>query len=127
MEHFFLVGNTSFNVAVNRAEADIKGGIGNFRKRLWVSLQTCSKRLSSLVIFENGTVNHNRSINEVLPVALKYGNRIFGNEWTFQQDGAKAHFHEKTPSTMFLCSHWPRNSPDLNLLDYWLWDEHGIE
>ena len=61
---------------------------------VWVG--ACSKRLSALVIFENGTVDHNRCINEVLPVALKYGNGIFGNDWTFQQDGAKPHFHEKT-------------------------------
>ena len=45
---------------------------------LW--LGACSKELSPLVIFENGTVDHNRYINEVFPVALKYGNRIFGND-----------------------------------------------
>ena len=61
-----------------------------------VWLGVCSKRLSALVIFENGTVDHDRYINEVLPVALKYGNSIFGNDWTFQQDGAKPYFHEKT-------------------------------
>ena len=48
------------------------------------------------MIFENGTVDHNRYINEVLPVALRYGNGVFGNDWTFQQDGAKPHFYEKT-------------------------------
>ena len=48
------------------------------------------------MIFENETVDHNRYINEVLLVALKYGNSIFENDWTFQQDGAKSHFHENT-------------------------------
>ena len=48
------------------------------------------------MIFKNGTVDHNRYINEVLPVAVKYGNSIFGNDWTLQQDGAKSHFHENT-------------------------------
>ena len=85
--------------AVNCVEADIKGGIRQIRKfsqnvMLW--LGACSKGLSHLVIFENGTVEHNRYINKVLPAALKYGNSIFGNGWTFQQDGAKPHFHEKT-------------------------------
>ena len=61
---------------------------------VWVG--ACSKRLSALVIFDNETVDHNRCINEVLPVALKYGNSIFGDDWTFQQDGTKPHFHEKT-------------------------------
>ena len=56
----------------------------------------CSKGLSPLVIFQNGTVDYNRYINEVLPVTPKYGNSIFGNDWTFQQDGTKSYFHEKT-------------------------------
>ena len=81
------------------AEADIKGGIrqiGKFLQKVVVWFGTCSTGLSPLVIFENGTVDHSRYINEVLPVALKYGNGIFRNSWTFQQDGAKLHFHEKT-------------------------------
>ena len=84
---------------VNRAEVDIKGDIrqiGRFSQNVMVRLGACSKGHSLLVVFENGTVDHNHYINEVLPVALKYGNSIFGNDWTFQQDGAKAHFHEKT-------------------------------
>ena len=83
---------------VNRLETDIKGGIGQIRKcpqKVMVWLEACSKRLSPLVMCENGTVDQNRYINEVLPVALKYGNSIFGNDWTFQQDGAKPHFHGK--------------------------------
>ena len=81
------------------AEADIKGGTRQIRKfpqKVMVWFGACSKELSLLVIFENGTVDHNRYIDEVLPVALKYGNNIFGNDWTFQQDGSKAHFHEET-------------------------------
>ncbi|CAF1308854.1 unnamed protein product [Adineta ricciae] len=31
----------------------------------------------------------------VLPIALKYGNKVSGNDWVFQQDGAKPHTHEK--------------------------------
>ena len=85
--------------AVNRLEADIKGGIKQirkFRQKVIVCLGACSKGLWPLVIFKNETVDHNRYINEVFPVALKYGNRILGNDWTFQQDNAQAHFHEKT-------------------------------
>ena len=47
----------------------------------------CSKGLAPLVIFDKGTVDPARYIKEVLPVALKYGNKVFGNVWTFQQDG----------------------------------------
>ena len=63
---------------VNRAEVDIRQ-IHKFLQKLTVWLGTCSKRLSSLVIFENGTVDHNHYINKVLQVALNYGNNIFGN------------------------------------------------
>ena len=54
-------------------------------------------------------------IKEVLPVALRYG-----NNWTFQQDN-------RTPewcSQHFLTRiHDQRNSPDLNPLNYCIWDE----
>ena len=102
-------------------EADIKGGIRQIRKfpqKIMVWLGACSKGLSPLVVFENRTVAHNRYINEVLPVALKYGNSIFGNDWTFQQEGVKPHFHEKTQAwcannfpSFIQGNHWPPNSP----------------
>ena len=121
--------------AVNRAEADIKGGIRQIRKfqqKLIVWFGVCSKGLSPLVIFENGTGDHNRYINEVLPVALKYGYSIFGHDCTFQQDGAKTHFHEKTKKwcannfpSFIQRDYWPPNSSDLNPLDHCLWDELG--
>ena len=82
--------------AVNRVDADIRGGIRQKRKSLqkvMVWLGVCSKGVSPLMIFEKGTVNHHRYIREVLPVALKFGNDMFGNDWTFQQDGAKPHIH----------------------------------
>ena len=66
-------------------------------------------------------MNHERYINEALPVALKYGRKTFGDDWTFQQDNATPHTHEKTQEW---CSknfpafiekdRWPPNSPDLN-------------
>ena len=82
------------------------------------------------MIFESGTVDHGRYINEVLPVALKYGNEMFGDDWTFQQDNARPHVHAKLqewcvnnfPSVIDK-NHWPPNSPDLNPLDYCIWNE----
>ena len=88
-------------------------------------LEACSKELSSLVIFEKGTVDHNCYINEVLPIALNYGNSIFGHDWTFQQDVVKPHFHEKAQEwcpnncpSFIDRDHWPPNSSDLNPLAY---------
>jgi len=119
--------------AVNRSEADIKGGIRQKRKfpqKVMVWLGVCSKGVSPLVIFENGTVDHERYIKELLPVALKFGNDTFGNDWTFQQDGANPHTHAKSQEwcarhfpSFIDKDHWPPNSPDLNPLDYCIWDE----
>ena len=95
-----------------------------------VWLGVCSEGVSPLVIFEKGTVDHARYIKEVLPVALKFGNDTFGNDWTFQQDGAKPHIHAKSQEwcnndiqSFIDKNHWPPNSPDLNPLDYCVWDE----
>ena len=60
-----------------------------------VWLGVCSKGVSSLMIFESDTLDHDRYIKEVLPVALKYGNDMLEDDWTFQQDGAKPHIREK--------------------------------
>ena len=84
---------------VNRAAADAKGGTRRKRKfpqNVMVWLGVCSKGVSPLVIFESNTFDHDRYIKEVLPVALKYGNDIFGDDWIFQQDGARPHIHEKS-------------------------------
>ena len=66
--------------AVNRSAADIKGDIRQKRKFLqkamiWVGV--CSKGVFPLVIFEDGTMDHDRYMKEVLPVALKFGNDMF--------------------------------------------------
>ena len=84
-----------------------------------------SKGISLLVIFEEGTIDHARHIKEMLPVALKYGNRVFDNDWTFQQDGATPHIHQLTQQwcqdhfpSFIDKDRWPPNSPELNPLDY---------
>ena len=85
--------------APSRVEANECGGIKMKRKlpqKIMVWLSACSKGITPLVIFEEGTLDHNRYIKEVLPVALKYGNKVFGNDWTFQQDNARPHIHHLT-------------------------------
>ena len=119
--------------AVNRSEADIRDGIRQKRKfpqKVMVWLGVCSKGVSPLVIFEKGTVDHDRYIKKALRIALKYGTDMFGSNWTFQQDGAKPHIHEKTQEwctknfPFFIDRyHWPSNSPDLNPMDYCIWNE----
>ena len=80
--------------------------------------------------FDDGTMDHDRYIKEVIPVALKFGNDMFGTDWIFQQDSAKPHIHAKSQEWCdkhFPCfidkDHRPLNSRDLNPLDYSIWDE----
>ena len=125
--------------AVSRGEADKQGGTKqtrNFPEKVMVWLAVCSKGVSPLVIFENGTVDHSRYTQEVFPVALEYGDKVFGNQWTFQQDNGKPHVHRLTQQwcrdnfpSFIDKDHWPPNSPDLNPLDYSIWDEfvHAIK
>ncbi|CAF4023703.1 unnamed protein product [Rotaria sp. Silwood1] len=73
-----------------------------------VWLDVCSKGVTPLVVLDQGTVDHVEYIQKVLPIALKYGNETFGEHWAFQQNNK---------------DHWPPNNPDLNPLDYCIWDE----
>ena len=50
-----------------------------------------SKGVSFLVILEDGTMDHDQSIKEVLLVALNFGNDMLGTDWTFQQDCKGTH------------------------------------
>ena len=42
------------------------------------------------------SVDHQRYINEMLPLASEYDNNVFDNEWCYQQEGAKPHTHAGT-------------------------------
>ena len=53
---------------VNRSAADTKGGLRQkrrFPQKVMVLLGVCSKGVSSLVIFEDGTMDHDRYIKEM--------------------------------------------------------------
>ena len=72
--------------ALNHVDADKKGNIKqkrNFPEKVMVSLGVCSTSITPLVILNERTVDHVLCIEKVLPIALKYGNKVFGNEWTF--------------------------------------------
>jgi len=121
--------------AASRDEADEQGGIKmrqKFPQKVMVWLGVCSQGVTPLVILDQGTVDHVKYIEKVLPIALKYGNDTFGDHWIFQQDGAKPHVHHLTQKwcldqfpSFIDKNHWPPNSPDLNPLDYCIWDEFG--
>jgi len=119
--------------APSRADADARGGIRKTRKfptRVLVWLGASSGGLSPVVILDKGSVNHEVYIKEVLPVALKFGNKTLGKYWVYQQDGATPHTHKLTQEwcqkhfpSFIPKDRWPANSPDLNPLDYCIWNE----
>ena len=66
-----------------------------------------------------------------MPFAKREGKRLFGHtRWVFQQDGATPHTANISQNwctnnfhTFLDKNHWPPNSPDLNPLDYFYWNE----
>ena len=58
-----------------------------------VWLGVCGQGLTEAVIWEDGTMDHKRYIDEVLRIALKAGRKMLGNNWTYQQDDAQPHTH----------------------------------
>ena len=43
-----------------------------------VCLSACYKGVTPLLILDEETVDHNVYMEKVLPIALKYGNQVFG-------------------------------------------------
>ena len=85
--------------AANRSVADTKDDIRQeykFLQKIMLWLGVCSKGVSPLAIFDDGTVDHYRYVEAVLPVALKFGNDMLGTDWIFQKDGGKPHIDAKS-------------------------------
>ena len=62
------------------------------RQKVMVWLGACSSLdLTPLVMLDEGTVDYSCYIKNVLSVALKYWNEVFGDNCVFQQGGAKPH------------------------------------
>ncbi|CAF4765298.1 unnamed protein product, partial [Rotaria magnacalcarata] len=61
-----------------------------------VWLGVCYEGITRPVIIENGTIDTNQYIADILPVALKDGKQMLGNEFIFQQDGATPHTAKET-------------------------------
>ena len=109
------------------ADTDAHGGIKRKRKfptEVMVWLGTCSPGLTPLVILDKTSVNHEIYIKKILPVALKFGNKMLGDNWIYQQDGATPHTHQLTQAwcarhlpSFIPKDRWPAHSPDLNPLD----------
>ncbi|CAF4872916.1 unnamed protein product [Rotaria socialis] len=62
---------------------DLDGIYSAQNDRIWAvdhdEAGACAKGLTPLIILDKGTVDHQRYINEVFSVALKYGDEVFGD------------------------------------------------
>lgn len=122
--------------ALNRQDADSAGGtrrIVKFPKKIMVWLGATKNGLTTPIFFKPGeTLTHENYIDVVLPHALSEGHRLLGGHFIYQQDGATPHRHRKSQAwcaqnfPQFIEEKtWPPNSPDLNVLDYYVWDAIG--
>jgi hypothetical protein len=122
--------------AANRQVADEQGGTkgtSKYPKRIMVWLGACKNGLTKPIVFQPGeTMKHENYIAVVLPHALSEGQRLLGNDFIYQQDNATPHAHkdsqawcEKYLPRFLDHRRWPPNSPDINILDYYVWDAIG--
>ena len=86
---------------------DLNGIYNSQNDRVWtVSREEGDKRgLSVSVIFDDRSMDAQRYINEILPIALESGNRMLGNDWTYQQNGTRPHIHHL--SQKWFADHFP--------------------
>jgi len=79
---------------------------------------------------EKAKVNASYYVTKLLPNLIKDCRHLLSDNFIFQQDGAPAHtaalaqdwIEKKCPVFVRKKNEWPRNSPDLNPLDYHVWD-----
>jgi hypothetical protein len=81
-------------------------------------------------IFVKPNIKCQSYFSDILPVALKDGRTLMGDQFKFKQDGASPHKDHHTKAwrkdnfwDFWRASRWPLNSPDLNPLDYSIWYE----
>jgi transposase len=120
--------------ADNRCDANESGGIHETEKfpvSIMVALGATWNGLTVPDFFEKGErLNGKMYFEKLLPFYKEEGNRLFGHQnWGFQQDGASSHTDHRAQAwckknfKFFISQQkWPPNSPELNPLDYSIWD-----
>ena len=120
--------------ADDRSDATERGGLYSKEKysvSIMVALGATWYGLTRPYFFQqgqhlNGQIYH----DNLLPFYQKEGNELFGHKnWWFQQDGASSHTDQKVQQwcrkkfKFFIPKdRWPPSSPELNPLDYSIWD-----
>ena len=100
-----------------------------FKVMVWIGV-TFSGLTQVVILPQKTTFDSDFYVENVLPIVKRDGIKLIGENFIFQQDGAKPHTSRFTMESIknlgFLViapDKWPPNSPDLNPLDYFFWDE----
>jgi hypothetical protein len=120
--------------AESREAANANGGLFEEEKyptSVMVSIGVTWNGLTEPYFFDKGIRLNTQRYISVLQFFKREGDRLFGHtKWGFQQDGASAHTSNK--SQLWCENHfewyvpknrWPPNSPELNPVDYSVWNE----
>ena len=83
-----------------------------------------------IILPEKMKFNSDFFISNCIPVIQRDGLNKIGSDFVLQQDGASCHTSKKSIEALKNASipiigpnYWPPNSPDLNPLDYFFWNE----
>jgi hypothetical protein len=120
--------------AKSREEANTIGGLHEEQKypmsvMVWCGI-TWNGVVKVVVLPHKTTFNSIFYVENVLPVIKRDGLNLIGEDMVYQQDGARPHTSKltkkafKTAGIEFLHDgFWPPNSPDLNPMDYFFWNQ----
>jgi hypothetical protein len=120
--------------ADDRSDANERNGLFTKEKypiSIMIGLGVTWYGLTRPYFFQKGERLNGQTYSDLLlPFYQKEGNALFGHEhWGFQQDGASSHTDRKAQDwckknfKFFIPKNrWPPNSPELNPLDYSIWD-----
>lgn len=116
----------------SRAEGKEKDAIKmeqKFPRKMRVQLGVYFTKVTFLVIFDRGTIDHSEYVENVLSVSLEYCNEVLTRDRMLQQDDAKTHIDRLTQqrslgnfSSFIYQHHWPPNSSHSKSLEYCIRD-----
>lgn len=120
--------------ADSRKSANLNGGLIRRKKypskvMVWCMV-TWNGPSQALILPAGASFNSKFYASKVIPIIKQTCVELMGNDFIFQQDGATCHTakisietFQKLGIPIIGPDHWPPNSPDLNPLDYFFWNE----
>jgi hypothetical protein len=120
--------------AASRSEANLNMGLRPthkfpFKVMVWIGI-TYNGVCQLFIVPQKEKMCSTIYCKKVLPIVKRDGLKLIGDDFIFQQDGATCHTSKMTIENIknmginvLPPDIWPPNSPDLNPLDYFMWNE----